>query len=288
MNPVQLAVDCRNAHGEGIFWSEREQRVYWTDIEGCEVWRFDPVTETAEHFKVPERLCAFTVREDGTLLAAFASGLALYNLHTKERTNLTEFEPELPTRFNDGRVDRQGRFVVGGMENTASAKISSVVRVNADFSVETLISGVSCANSTCFSPDGEYMYFADTPTNELCQYRYGDEGVSERRVIHDCSDRPGHPDGSTVDSQGYLWNAEWNGHFVTRYSPEGEVVEEIKLPVWNPTCVALGGKDLDTRYITSSRQMMDDAMLEKCPTAGGLFSVKVSVPGVPEPEFKGA
>lgn len=289
MEQVDLVLDCKNEHGEGIFWSASEQKLYWTDIEGYKVWRYDPETQQAEHFDVDERLCAFALRQDGTILAAFASCLAIYNLETKERKNLSLFEEDKPTtRLNDGRVDRQGRFVVGGMDESGDGhSISSVIRVNTDFSTQLLIDNVACANSACFSPDGKTMYFTDTPTQELCSYRYGNEGVSDRVVIHSCEDRPGVPDGSTIDADGFLWNAEWNGSCVTRYSPTGELDAVVDVPVRNPTCVALGGKNMDTLFVTTSRQMMDEKMLSDSPTAGGLFAIKVTVPGVNEPEFNG-
>jgi L-arabinonolactonase len=287
MDQAKLVLDCQNLHGEGVFWSSREQKLYWTDIKGQQVWCFDPETQASQHYDLDERLCAFALRKDGSILAAFASGIALYHLRTKEREDLYAFEPELSTtRLNDGRVDRQGRFVVGGIdESDDGASISRVIRVNQDFSIDTLLSDVACANSICFSPDGKTMYFADTPKQTILGYSYCDQGLGARFVLSQCHDGPGFPDGSTVDNEGYLWNAKWNGACVTRYSSKGKLDKVIEVPVPNPTCVALGGKHLDTLFITTSRQMMSDDMLLDRPNAGGLFAIKVSTKGIEEPEF---
>lgn len=287
MDQAKLVLDCQNLHGEGVFWSSREQKLYWTDIKGQQVWWFDPETQASQNYHLEERLCAFALRKDGSILAAFASGIALYNLQTKEREDLYAFESHLSkTRLNDGRVDRQGRFVVGGIdESDNGASISHVIRVNQDFSIDTLLSDVACANSICFSPDGKTLYFSDTPKQAILRYPYGDQGVGTHSVLSHCNDRPGFPDGSTVDNEGYIWNAEWNGFCVTRYSPEGDIDKVIKVPVPNPTCVALGGKHLDTLFITTSRQMMSDDMLSEMPNAGGLYAIKVSTKGIEEPEF---
>jgi len=289
MNNAKLVLNCENLHGEGLFWSKNEQKLYWTDIEGFKVWCFDPKNQTSVTYEVEERLCAFALRKDGTILAAFASGLAVYDLQTKERRNLSLFEPDkTKTRLNDGRVDRQGRFVVGGMDESGDgAPISTVIRVNSNFSIDLLISNIACANSICFSPDGKTMYFADTPENKIESYHYDDNGVSDNSVLHNCIDRPGVPDGSTVDVEGYLWNAEWNGGCVSRYSPNGQLVQVVNVPVPNPTCVALGGENMDILYITTSRQMMSNAMLCEYPDAGGLFSIKVSNKGIEESVFAG-
>jgi L-arabinonolactonase len=174
-------------------------------------------------------------------------------------------------------------------ESGKSERISNVYRVDRDLSVHKIISGVACANSTCFSPDGRVMYFADTPTGEIWAYDYdtntGD--ISNKKVFANFSDQPGTPDGSIVDSEGYLWNAQWNGHRVVRYRPDSTVDRVISIPVMNPTCLAFGGKALDVIYVTTARYLMTPEQIKAEPLSGGLFAVMVDVKGLNEPKFGG-
>ena len=291
MDKVKCVVDCQNTLGEGPAWSADEQKLYWLDIQKSELWRYDPETCETKVWKTPERAASFAFREKGGLLVAFESCLAFWDPETEETTKIKVMEPDRrTTRMNDGRCDRQGRFIVGGMDESGkSEKISNVYRVDRDLSVHRIISGVACANSTCFSPDGRVMYFADTPTGEIWVYDYdtntGD--VSNKRVFASFSDQPGTPDGSTVDSEEFLWNAQWNGHRVVRYRPDGTVDRVIALPVVNPTCVAFGGKDLDVLYVTTARYLMTPEQIKSEPLSGGLFAVMVDVKGLDEPKFCG-
>jgi L-arabinonolactonase len=291
MNKVKCIVDCQNILGECPAWSVDEQKLYWLDIEKSELWSYDPETGETRVWKTPERAASFVFREKGGLLVAFESCLAFWDPKTGKTTKLKVMEPDLPaTRMNDGRCDRQGRFIVGGMDESGkSERISNVYRVERDLSVHKIISGVACANSICFSPDGRVMYFADTPTGEIWAYDYdtntGD--ISNKRVFANFSDQPGTPDGSIVDSEGYLWNAQWNGHRVVRYRPDGTADRVISIPVINPTCLAFGGKDLDVLYMTTARYLMTPEQIKAEPLSGGLFAIIVDVKGLNEPKFCG-
>jgi L-arabinonolactonase len=291
MYEIKCVVDCQNTLGEGPAWSVDEQKLYWLDIEKSELWRYDPETGETKAWKTPERAASFAFREKGGLLVAFESYLAFWDPETGKTTKLKVMEPDLATtRMNDGRCDRQGRFIVGGMDESGkSERISNVYRVDRDLSVHKIISGVACANSTCFSPDGRVMYFADTPTGEIWAYDYdtntGD--ISNKKVFANFSDQPGTPDGSIVDSEGFLWNAQWNGHRVVRYRPDGTMDRVISIPVMNPTCLAFGGKDLDVLYVTTARYLMTPEQIKAEPLSGGLFAVMVDVKGLNEPKFCG-
>ena len=213
------------------------------------------------------------------------------NWKTVSIEKIQDIEPDLATtRMNDGRCDRQGRFIVGGMDESDNGEaISNVYRVDNDLGVHKIISGVACANSTCFSPDGQVMYFADTPTGEIWAYDYDTNtgAIANKRIFTDFSDQPGIPDGSIVDAEGFLWNAQWNGYRVIRYRPDGSVDRVIDIPVMNPTCVTFGGKDLDVLYVTTARYLMTPEQIEAEPLSGGLFAVKVDVKGLNEPKFCG-
>ncbi len=287
---AELVVDCKNEHGEGVFWNPEDGLIWWTDIQGKALFSFNPATFETVKRDMGERVCCFAPRAGGGFIVAFADRVSLLSGSADEETVVAPFEPEnSDTRLNDGRTDRQGRLIAGGMNEVTGAANSSVIVVDTDLSVRTLIDGVSCANSTCFSADGGTMFFADTPDREIVAFDYDQTSatVSNRRLLSSFADEPGLPDGSCVDAEGGVWNAEWEGHRVVRVAPDGTIDRVIDVPVWKPTCCAFGGPDLDTLYITTSRLMSDDAALEKEPASGGLFAVKPGFRGVPDTPFNG-
>jgi len=290
MMRAELVLDCKNQHGEGIFWNPLDGLVWWTDIEGRALWSFDPVSNQSTSHQMKDRVCCFAPRREGGFIVAFADRVSLLELTTGEEEKICNFEPDNPeTRLNDGRTDRQGRLIVGGMNETTGMATSSVIRIDHDLKVSQLFAGVSCANSTCFSPDGKTMFFADTPDREIVAFDYDTDlgTVSRRRVHANFSDEPGLPDGSCVDSEGGVWNAEWEGRRVVRVGPDGQIDRVIEIPVWKPTCCAFGGPNVDTLYITTSRLMSDAETIANEPESGDLFAIKPGVRGVIDTPFYG-
>lgn len=286
--PAELVVDCRNIHGEGILWNPADGRVWWTDIHGQALWWHDPASGAHGHHALPHHLCAFAPRAGGGWIMAFADGVELWDSRFTPERRLCDFEPGNPeTRLNDGRTDRQGRFVVGGMNEVSFAANSSVIRISGDGTVETILTGVACANSTCFAPDGATMYFADTPTRRIDAYRYGDGPLAAPRCLADMAGEPGLPDGSCVDDEGGVWNAEWEGGQVVRFGPDGRVTHRVALPVPKATCCAFGGADLDTLFITTSRLMSSPDEVAAAPLSGSLFAVRPGLRGVADIPFAG-
>lgn len=287
---TKLVLDCRNQHGEGIFWNPLDRHVWWTDIEGKALWSFDPDTGKAISHDMPDRVCCFAPRAEGGLIVGMAKSIGYYDLETGQLTGIANFESENPnTRLNDGRTDRRGRLVAGGMNETTGEADSSVVRVDPDKKVTTLIEGVACANSICFSPDGRTLFFSDTPERTIRSYDYDLESgeLGAMQILVDMACEPGVPDGSCVDAEGGVWNAAWEGRRVVRVSPEGQIDLVIDVPTWKPTCCAFGGEDLDTLFITSSRLMSSKQNLSDDPHAGGLFAVKPGVCGIADAAFAG-
>jgi L-arabinonolactonase len=290
MSKVELAVDCRNTLGEGLVWDPDGQRLYWTDIQKSELWVLDPASGAARAIAAPERIGCFALRRGGGLVVAFASGFAFWNPQTGERRDIASFEPELAnTRMNDGRTDRQGRLIAGGYDELGSGPLSSVVRLDPDLTVTRLIGEVGCANGTCFSPDGRTMYFADTPKREMWAFDYDTRtgALSARRTVARFDDQPGSPDGSCVDAEGFIWNAQWHGRRVVRYAPDGRVDRVLAVPALNPTCVTFGGRGLDTLYITTARLTMSAEEIAAEPVSGGLFAAKPGVKGLVDAKFAG-
>jgi L-arabinonolactonase len=289
MPAADLILDCRNTHGEGVLWDPRSRRVWWTDIHGKKLWSFDPASSAASSFAVPARVCCFAPRAQGGLLVAFAEGFAFYDLASGARQDVAAFEPELPgTRLNDGRTDRAGRFVAGGMDEANGQPVSSVWRVDADRTAKRLFGEVACANATCFSPDGRTMYFADSPrrTIEAIAYDPATGAIGARRALGKI-EGPGVPDGACTDAEGYVWVAIWEGDRVERWSPDGRLDRTVEVPVHKPTCCAFGGANLDVLYITTSRLGSSEADLQRQPTAGGLYAFHPGVRGLADTPFAG-
>jgi L-arabinonolactonase len=290
MSRAELVVDCKNVLGEGVTWSHAAQQLHWVDIESAELWTFDPATRETSTHKAPERIACLAPRRRGGLLVAFASGFAFYDPAIGSREDIGAFEPENPrTRLNDGRVDRVGRLVAGGFDEQKGEAVSSVVRLDPDRRVTTLFDGVACANGICFSPAGDTMYFADSPARTIWAFDYdvatGD--VANRRVVSGFDEQPGQPDGSCIDADGCIWNAQWNGRRVVRFMPDGRVDRIVPVPALNPTCVTFGGASLDVLYITTARYLMTPQQVAAEPQSGALFAIAPGVTGVADAPFAG-
>jgi L-arabinonolactonase len=290
-NPV-LALDCRNNLGESIIWDERDGRLWWANIHEGEVWSWDPAgTGGPRVSRFTERVGAIGLRQGRGLALALESGFAVVEREGDLPMRLVNIEPELDTtRLNDGRIDPAGRFVCGGMDESSPQRaISSVYSLDRSGRAAAVIGGVSCANSICWSPDGRIMYFTDMPSRRIDQFDYDPAtgAVGNRRIFADLSSEPGLADGSTVDAEGYLWNAQWGGSKVVRYAPDGSVDREVELPVSNPTCLCFGGPDLDVLFITSAWFGLDEVARAREVQAGGIFALRPGVKGLPEHRYAG-
>lgn len=288
MENVEVVSDnVRNILGEDPVWDPQAGSLLWTDIEKSELWELDQ-TGRIKVANAPERVGSFAPRERGGLVVAFAGGFAFWNPETGLREDIVPFEAHMPeTRLNDRGTDRQGRFLAGGMDEQHGKPISSLCRLDFDCSVHTLLTDISCSNSLCFSPDGRVMYFADTPKRVIWRFAYEvDAGsLSDQQVFATFADQPGMPDGSCVDADGCVWNAQWNGGRVIRYTPTGKIDRVIELPVRNPTCVAFGGSAFEVLYVTTARYHMKPEEIEAEPLAGALFAVSTGVTGLPGKKF---
>ncbi|QQC63475.1 SMP-30/gluconolactonase/LRE family protein [Paraburkholderia ginsengisoli] len=287
-----LLLDTQCTLGEAATWCARSGRFYWTDIEGARLWRFDPDDGASTSWSMPERLATFALCANPRyLLLGLATHLAFFDLTSGKTQRIVDVEPGLNTRVNDGRCDRQGRFVFGTKDEGAPAQpVGGFYRLNHDLSLERLpLPAPAISNSIAFSPDGATMYYCDSKVPEIraCDYR-ADGSVGNDRQFTRVGDAGVEPDGSTVDRDGGLWNAQWGGARVVRYGPDGVETERVEVPTAQPSCVALGGPELGTLYITSARADLDAAALATDTHAGGVFVATLARRGLPEPEFQGA
>ncbi|TDN67614.1 SMP-30/gluconolactonase/LRE family protein [Paraburkholderia sp. BL10I2N1] len=288
-----LLIDSKCTLGEGATWCARTGRFYWTDIEGARLWRYDPRDGRSTCWPMPERLATFALCADPHyLLLGLATHLAFFDLSTGETQKIVDVEPGINTRVNDGRCDRQGRFVFGTKDEASPVKaIGGFYRLNPDLTLERLpLPAPAIANSIAFSPDGATMYYCDSPTRTIrtCEYDAAGGSITNDRVFATLTDATGEPDGSTVDRDGGLWNAQWGGGRVVRYGPDGVEAARVSVPTAQPSCVALGGAQLGTLYITSARVGLDAAALAKDSRAGGVFIATPGARGLQEPFFQGS
>lgn len=284
---AELLVDCANTLGEGVQWNEDHQRVWWTDIHGSRLWSCDADGGDVASIETAERLGSFAFDPDNNVLAAFETGLFRWNLDTDRLERLTDFEPKHgSSRLNDGRCDRQGRFVVGGIDETSvENQTSSMIRY--DGGTEVLRTGIGCTNSICFSPDGRWMYFTDTPTRMILRFPYdpatGAMGPEEAFFV--VGDGAGFPDGSCIDADGALWNARFHGRRVQQIHPDGREGLCIDVDAPQVTCACFGGANLDRIFITTARENMPDEVLAKYPKSGGLFVAEPGAIGLTETRY---
>ncbi len=287
---VQCVVDARNRLGEVPVWDVREQALYWVDIEGRLLQRLTVGTGKVDRWEMPDRIACFALRELGGLIVGFASGIAFYDLDDGRLEWIARPEAAIPTnRFNEGKCDRKGRFWAGTMDDGLANHTAALYRIDTDLSVHKMVEGVGVSNTLVWSLDNETMFFADTLDGAIYCYDYDHESgaIRNRRQIVDLKGTGIGPDGSTIDEEGFLWNAQWDGWRLARYAPDGRLDRVVELPVQKPTSCMFGGPDLRTLYVTTAIWDLTSEQLARQPQAGGLFALDVGVGGVPEPRFNG-
>ena len=273
--------------GECPLWDECIQCLYWVDIRLPAIRRLNSVTGQVHSWPMPDLVGSIALVDDGRLLVALPQFIALFDT-TSGSLEPFVWPPKLVAghRFNDGRCDHQGRFWVGSMHNTTRAPEGVLYRLEGRGPLTPMQGGICIPNSLAFSPDGRTMYFADSLLYSLYAYDYDtDTGQMGPQRVLATTQEPGFPDGSTVDEEGYLWNAQFNAARIVRYSNNGRIDRVIELPVHRPTSCAFGGPDLSTLYITTASQKMTPAELIAQPLAGALLAIEVDVRGLIEPRF---
>jgi sugar lactone lactonase YvrE len=279
--------------GECPLWSAEEARLYWVDIDGRAVHRFDPATGIDESVDVPGRPGSLALTATaGELLVAMEGRLGFLSFDETAWRDWVELEPDgNGNRLNDGRCDPAGRFWVGSMFDPAATKraTGSLYRVEPDGTTSVIRTEIGVPNATAFSPDGRTMYFADTHRDVIWAYAYDvDTGeATDERVFLDFTDLPGHPDGACVDEDGGFWVACVFGSAVMRVTPDGRIDQRITLPVLKPTMPAFGGTSMSTLFVTSIGGGGSHAVDPSQPEAGGIFALETRYRGLPETPFSG-
>jgi len=279
----------RDILGECPLWDEREGALFWVDIRRPALRRFDPASGDVATRPMPDLVGSIALARPGTLLVALAERVAVYDWESDRLDTVAELPVRIADhRFNDGRCDRQGRFWVGTMHNVTRAPEGTLYRLDPGGELMPVLDRICIPNSLAWSPDGRTMYFADSLRHAIARHDFdpgtGALGAAQPFVA---TVPPAFPDGSTVDAKGFLWNAEFNGGRVVRYTPDGQVDRVVAVPTPRPTSCAFGGADLRTLFITSTSQAMSDAEREREPLAGALFAFDAGVAGIAEPHWAG-
>lgn len=275
----ELVADYACTCGEGPLWHPDEQAVYWVDIPAGRLFRFCPTTGRHEQLLEGDAIGGFTIQADGSLLLFMAHGAVKLWRSGLPMDVIPEIPPERSSRFNDVIADPQGRVFCGTMPTPR--RPGRLYRLDPDLTLNLVLEDIGCSNGMGFTPDRRGMYYTDSTVRRIYLFDY-DEATGElanQRVFVETPEGEGVPDGMTVDAEGFVWTAKWDGGCVVRYDPEGVEERRVAIPAPKASCVTFGGEDYADAYVTTAggHQRETDG-----PVAGALFRVDLGVAGVPE------
>ena len=275
----ELMADYRCETGEGPLWHPMERQVYWSDIPQGRIFRLNPFSRRHEQIYEGRIVGGYTIQSDGSLLLFMDRGSVAVWRDGKLKYLVNEMEGEADNRFNDVAADPAGRVFCGTMPT--DTRSATLYRMDTDGSITTVLEGVGLSNGIGFSPDQKQMYYTDSLARKIYIFDYDiDSGdITNQRVFVETPDDGSIPDGMTVDAEGYVWGARWDGSSLYRYNPDGEQVVQIQFPAKKVSSVIFGGVDLTDMYVTTAG---GGNKAEEGPGAGGLFRLNVGIQGKPE------
>ena len=293
MHKVDIAYKCKNILGEGITFSKKDQTLYWLDINNItKLHKFNLINQQKDIFEIPEIVTATSIKSENEIILVSNNGINLFNINSKKFERILNIENKLlHTRSNDGASDAKGRLWFGTMQNNfdkdgesipIKENIGKLYRVDKDNIITIVEDNIGIPNTFVWSPDNKNFYFTDTLDGNIMKYDYDVEtGNLSNKQFFANFDR-GFPDGSTMDTDGCLWNCRWGGSCVVRYTPSGEVDQVIEMPVENITNCVFGGKDLKTLFITSA----NNPGKNQHELDGSLFSINLNYQGLEDHKSK--
>lgn len=273
--------------GEGPVWDARQQALFWVDIPERRLFRWS-AAEGARQIDLADHLCSIVPRAAGGFVGAGYRGFVALS-DDLALAPIGNPEPELPgNRFNDGKLDRQGRFWAGTMDRAETADSGSLYRLDPDLGWARIDTGYRVTNGPAFSRDGRTLFHTDSARQTVYAFDLAADGTATNRRVHlQFGPGDGYPDGMTVDAEDCLWIAFWDGWCIRRFAPTGAKLAEIALPVQRPTSCAFGGAELDQLFITSASRDLSPAQRSAQPQAGGLFMIHPGVSGLEDVPFAG-
>ena len=291
MIEIKCVSPIRAGLGEGAFWDDRAQVLWWVDINAGIIYQYTPQSGRMLDYDFGEPVGCLAVREQGGLVVAAKSGFWFFDPETNHREKINDPEPNLPNnRFNDGTTDPKGRFWAGTMKDGGTpAPDGNFYRLDTNLQVTHWKGDIYTTNGLAFAPDGT-MYYSDSyphiRTIWRCDYDLATGTPKEPSVYFDTNSIAGRPDGGTVDADGCYWSAGVGGWQIYRFSPDGEIILTIDMPIEKPTKPMFGGADLSTLFVTSiGGGLQNDP---KQPDAGGLFAIEgLGIKGIPQTRFAG-
>jgi len=284
---LEVLTDLICSCGEGPVWDSENARLYWIDIPVGDILCFSIKENKIEKFSVEQKIGSIALAGSGRLIAALKSGFYAIDFPGKQMAWIVNPESDKPqNRFNDGKCDPAGRFWAGSMSDGGVARSGTLYTLEKNGSVSKKLEGLSIPNGMAWDLNKCKYYHIDTPTNQVVAYDYDDlsGGIENGKVVVEIDKKEGVPDGMTIDSEGMLWIAHWNGGRVSRWDPDSaEKLEEILLPVAKVTSCIFGGENMDELFITTARIGLSEEELIREPLAGKTFVLKqVDVTGVPQ------
>ena len=295
--PITCILEVKNKLGEGCLWDVEGQCLWWLDIAPIsKLHILDPVTGATRHWTFPMMLTCFALATNNRLLIGGEQGLFHFDPATGALTDFAKPEIDRPqNRGNDASADARGRFWFGTMQQNIAADGSdlsitqdsgAVYRVGPDGVSKLMLDKVGVSNGPCWSPDNSTFYFSDSKNQIIWAFDFDiDSGNLSNQRIHNDTKAYGYPDGATVDAEGFLWSARWEGSCVLRIDPKGRIDRVVQMPVTRPTCVVFGGPKMDAIYVTSSAANLAADVLKKHPLSGGLFCFSPGVTGPAKHRF---
>lgn len=288
---AKLFYNAKAELGEGAIWSTINNKLYWVDIEGRCFNVLDPLTLENTVYPTGEKIGTVVPVNAEMVLVALENGLATINLsdgsiNYRLKTTIHSTHSK---RFNDGKCDHEGRLWVGTLSMEDIPCVSSLYCITNDFVLQEKVTGVSISNGITWNIDKNAMYYIDTPTSKVVKYKFDSSSgqISDAETIIEIPTEMGYPDGMTIDNDGMLWIALWDGFGVARFDPDtGTLLQKINVPAPKVTSCAFGGENLDTLFITTARVEMSKHALEKYPLSGSIFAAKTGVKGLPALPFK--
>jgi sugar lactone lactonase YvrE len=291
MEKAELVIPAKADLGEGPCWDKQKGVLYWVNILGKTVNRYDPETKENKEIQVDQLVGTVVPRKSGGVVVAMEKGFYFLDFDTEKLTPIIDPENHLPeNRFNDGKCDPYGRLWAGTLSLSEEQGMGSLYCLHPDLKVEKKVGDLTISNGLAWSPDHKFMFLIDTPTKKVTRFDFdGETGEIKSPVeIIQFKDGEGAPDGMTIDEEGMLWIAHWGGAQVSRWNPEtGEKLTSIPIPALNVTSCTFGDSDLKTLYITTARKNMTEEQLREYPLTGGLFKVRLEIRGSVNYSFEG-